>query len=1093
MRNFTNCIFTGVLLGLMTILSLGAIAQTAPIGIGTNISGTYNDTIMTQYGLFAQYRTYVANSVASGVSKVEFPIAQGNFTSVWRAYTTGQTLAGFNQIIDTTQAASARYNAAAGGSGILLPAVTGGKFYTFNVQNHGSTSTLNDTMAILETNYNPVVITNVTIPIDTNTIGPQCSPIVNATLSAPLSAGEYLYLRYSTNLFDDSSIVILMTVTGTAATAQIPAYPAGTHIQYYVLSSPIASLITTGPGSAYYDCLTLNIRTGSIGNNYRYTVKTLPTPGVTIRASLNPVCSGTPDVFIAHGFNNGTLASDYQWYKNHVTVGTNDSIYTDATLVTGDSVWVVMQANLGCPILDTSSHIIITTKPLSSHTQYDTICHGYSFIENGHAYTTSNTYQDTFFNAAVNGCDSIVITHLTVKLTPTYTQYDTICSGTSFIEHGHTYTTANTYIDTFTNAAVDGCDSIVTTVLTVTPLARFTQSPSICQGTSFIENGHTYTTSNTYLDTFFNASVRGCDSIVTTILTVKSLAAYTQSPSICQGASFIENGHTYTIANTYLDTFFNAAVNGCDSIVTTILTVKSVVTHTQSPSICQGHSFIENGHTYTSSNTYLDTFFNASVAGCDSIVTTILTVNPIPTYTQSPSICQGSSFIEHGHTYTTSNTYLDTFFNASVTGCDSIVTTILTVKPLSYFAQYDTICQGGSFIENGHTYTTANTYQDTFSNVSSTGCDSIVTTHLTVNTPAVVITNPTNQTVASGNTATFTAGAGGTPTPTVQWQVSTDGGATFSDIPGATSTVLNVPATTLAMNGYEYQAVFTNSCGTATTTVAVLTVISPSSMTVTTQPSKLSVCANTTATFTAYATGTPAPTVQWQVSTDSGATFSDIPGATSATLSFTATAADNGNEYWAIFTSGSAQDTTALAILTVYQLPTVTVGPDTSILLGQTVQLYSIASGSTALLYSWTPDSFLNSNNVSSPVYSGSDSVIFQLRVTDLYGCAATAYDTVNVIIPDNIVLPNIITPNGDGYNDTWVLNSKINLAGSHLIIFDRWGEKVYESTSYANNWGGTYMNTDNKLPDGTYYFVLTVTAQNNHTYEGPINILSSK
>ena len=182
-----------------------------------------------------------------------------------------------------------------------------------------------------------------------------------------------------------------------------------------------------------------------------------------------------------------------------------------------------------------------------------------------------------------------------------------------------------------------------------------------------------------------------------------------------------------------------------------------------------------------------------------------------------------------------------------------------------------------------------------------------------------------------------------------------------------------------------------------------------------------------------------------------------------------------------------------VAILTINQLPTVTVGPDTSIILGQTVQLYSNASGSTALLYVWSPDSFLSSSNVSNPIYSGSDSVIFQLRVTDLYGCSATAYDTVNVIIPDNIVLPNIITPNGDGYNDNWVLNSKINLAGSHLIIFDRWGEKVYEATNYANNWGGTYMNTDNKLPDGTYYFVLTVPAQSNHTYEGPINILSSK
>jgi gliding motility-associated-like protein len=155
--------------------------------------------------------------------------------------------------------------------------------------------------------------------------------------------------------------------------------------------------------------------------------------------------------------------------------------------------------------------------------------------------------------------------------------------------------------------------------------------------------------------------------------------------------------------------------------------------------------------------------------------------------------------------------------------------------------------------------------------------------------------------------------------------------------------------------------------------------------------------------------------------------------------------------------------------------------------------LYSNASGSSSLVYIWSPDSSLNLTNIPNPVYSGSDTIILQLKVTDISGCTAVAYDTINVIIPDNITLPNIITPNGDGYNDAWVLNPKINLAGSHLIIFDRWGDKVYETTNYANNWQGTYMNTGNKVPDGTYYYVLTVPAQDNHTYEGPINILSSK
>ena len=51
----------------------------------------------------------------------------------------------------------------------------------------------------------------------------------------------------------------------------------------------------------------------------------------------------------------------------------------------------------------------------------------------------------------------------------------------------------------------------------------------------------------------------------------------------------------------------------------------------------------------------------------------------------------------------------------------------------------------------------------------------------------------------------------------------------------------------------------------------------------------------------------------------------------------------------------------------------------------------------------------------------------------------------------------------------------------------------VYETWNYANDWGGTYKSTGQKVPDGTYYFVLTVPAQNNHTYKGPINVLDTE
>jgi hypothetical protein len=97
-----------------------------------------------------------------------------------------------------------------------------------------------------------------------------------------------------------------------------------------------------------------------------------------------------------------------------------------------------------------------------------------------------------------------------------------------------------------------------------------------------------------------------------------------------------------------------------------------------------------------------------------------------------------------------------------------------------------------------------------------------------------VTANPSNETVSDGATATFTAAAVGQPQPGVQWQVSTGGGS-YSDVPGATSPTLSFTASP-SESGDLYQATFSNSSGSATTTAATLTVtggagtVTPSSM-----------------------------------------------------------------------------------------------------------------------------------------------------------------------------------------------------------------------------------------------------------------------
>ncbi|MFN5314370.1 MAG: beta strand repeat-containing protein [Planctomyces sp.] len=223
--------------------------------------------------------------------------------------------------------------------------------------------------------------------------------------------------------------------------------------------------------------------------------------------------------------------------------------------------------------------------------------------------------------------------------------------------------------------------------------------------------------------------------------------------------------------------------------------------------------------------------------------------------------------------------------------------------------QFSGLTQGGAISIGGFPYT------------ANYNANSVELVPAAAGTAPAITQNPSSQTVVAGNTATLTATASGSPSPTVQWQVSTNSGTSWSNISGATSTTYSFTAAA-GDNGKQYRAVFTNTAGSATSTAATLTV--QYAPTVTTQPTSQTVLAGATVTFTAAASGNPTPTVKWQ--SNSGSGWSDIAGATSVTYSFTATAGDNGVQYRAVFTNGIGSDaTTNPATLSVPSLGTFTV------------------------------------------------------------------------------------------------------------------------------------------------------------------------
>lgn len=109
--------------------------------------------------------------------------------------------------------------------------------------------------------------------------------------------------------------------------------------------------------------------------------------------------------------------------------------------------------------------------------------------------------------------------------------------------------------------------------------------------------------------------------------------------------------------------------------------------------------------------------------------------------------------------------------------------------------------------------------------------------------------------------------------------------------------------------------------------------------------------------------------------------------------------------------------------------------------------------------------------------------------VITLYGTASNACGTSTAswqILANacQLVIPDVFTPNGDGMNDVFEVLGLENYSSARLLIFDRWGGKVFETDNYKNTFDGK------DLPDGTYFYILELPYGTNPEIEGNITIM---
>ncbi|MES2681298.1 MAG: gliding motility-associated C-terminal domain-containing protein [Bacteroidota bacterium] len=103
--------------------------------------------------------------------------------------------------------------------------------------------------------------------------------------------------------------------------------------------------------------------------------------------------------------------------------------------------------------------------------------------------------------------------------------------------------------------------------------------------------------------------------------------------------------------------------------------------------------------------------------------------------------------------------------------------------------------------------------------------------------------------------------------------------------------------------------------------------------------------------------------------------------------------------------------------------------------------------------------------------------------------CIDTFVKVIRVDIPSKLEIPNVFTPNGDGSNDIFFVRTA-NLSEISAVIFDRWGNKVYELTTEKGNiaWDGK-SNTGKEAPDGTYFYIITAKGKDAQTYDMKGNV----
>ena len=228
------------------------------------------------------------------------------------------------------------------------------------------------------------------------------------------------------------------------------------------------------------------------------------------------------------------------------------------------------------------------------------------------------------------------------------------------------------------------------------------------------------------------------------------------------------------------------------------------------------------------------------------------------------------------------------------------------------------------------------------------------------------------------------------------------------------------------------------------------------------------------------------------------------------TYTFGTQALTTSGTYQELFTAANGCDSVVILYLfvnpaiennmgvTICQGQSYTLGAQTLTTSGEYTESYTTASGCDSLVRVFltvtdpTDTNYVTQICEGDTLYLGTQTITTSGIYTEVFTTAAgcDSVVTVDLAVGDcNLEIANICTPNGDMVNDTWLISDLTQIAGCNVQIFNRWGQLLYDTNDYQNDWDGTKDGT--VLPDGVYYYAISCDGEK--MYQGVINLLRLK